>query len=57
MEHTLKSADGKVIIVIEDDGPRAETFKMTVYDYQHQRETHVRLSKEDIRNIVTQWEE
>jgi len=57
MEHILKQPDGKVIIVIEDDGPRAETFKMTVYDYQHQRETHVRLSKEDIRNIVTQWEE
>ena len=57
MEHTLKSTDGKVKIFIDDDGPRAETFKMTVYDYQHQRETHVRLSKEDIRNIVTQWEE
>ena len=57
MEHTLKSTDGKVTIFIDDGGPRAETFKMSVYDYRLQRETHVRLSKEDIRNLAAQWEE
>ena len=57
MEHTLKSPDGKVTIFIEDDGPRSETFKMSVYDIERQRETHARLSKEDIRNLVAQWEE
>jgi hypothetical protein len=57
MEHTLKSPDGKVTIFIEDDGPRSETFKMSVYDIERQRETHARLSKEDIRNLVAQWKE
>jgi len=55
MEHTLKSTDGKVTIFIDDGGPRAETFKMAVYDYRLQRETHVRLSKEAIRNLAAQW--
>ena len=55
MERTLKSTDGKVTIFIDDGGPRAETFKMSVYDYRLQRETHVRLSKEDIRNLAAQW--
>jgi len=55
MEHTLKSTDGKVTIFIDDGGPRAETFKMAVYDYRLQRETHVRLSKEAIRAMVAQW--
>ena len=57
MEHTLKSTDGKVTIFIDDNGPRAETFKMSVYDYRLQRETHVRLSKEAILNLAAQWEE
>ena len=56
MEHTLKSTDGKVTIFIDDNGPCAETFKMAVYDYRLQRETHVRLSKEAIRNLAAQWE-
>jgi len=55
MEHALKSTDGKVTIFIDDGGPRAETFKMAVYDYRLHRETHVRLSKEAIRNLVAQW--
>ena len=55
MEHTLKSTDGKVTIFIDDNGPCAETFKMSVYDYRLQRETHVRLSKEAIRNLAAQW--